>query len=156
MIDRGFKRPTLTHSLKGKERELQTIYNPHHKHLYPVSLQVFFILSGCSSFSSIFQEPATFAGEFPLFCSLWRYRWQWQHCCSPGIWTVFYLVYFTVLSRKIYLKVHFIIFCMSITGIIATQKSVFLTFMIQNWHLWYNFHFSKKKNHLSLTSSHIT
>lgn len=88
VIDRDFKRPTLSHSLKGKEWELQTIYNPHHGHLYPVSLQVFFILFDCSSLSSIFQEPATFAGEFPLFCSLWRYRCQWQHCYSHRLWIV--------------------------------------------------------------------
>jgi len=65
VIDIAFKRPDLTDSLKGRQRELQTIYNPHHEHLYPVSLQVFIILSDCSSFWIIFQEPATFRWGIP-------------------------------------------------------------------------------------------
>lgn len=58
-------RDQLSLSLKGKEWELWTMYNPHHEHLHPVSLQLSFILFDHSSFSSSFQEPATFAGEFP-------------------------------------------------------------------------------------------
>ena len=146
VIDIAFKRPALANSLRGRQQELQTIYNPHCEHLYPVSLQVFIILSDCSSFWIIFREPATFHWGIPLSvsCEDLGYRWQWQHFSSPGILIV--SVHCSIKLEENLFKAIFHHLLVFILGIMTKKKCVSaqLTFMTHN-----SFHFTSLEPYLT-------